>query len=142
MMVRIVDYRAVEPLKRFNLSRPINIPITPNRLNLATLTISIPQSAAKKNRVELIGTAGVRGITGISQLKFTIFRDRLEIFNTVQGIESAGSEQNYVVTFQGIDFNVGSGNHTYVLTVENMTPGTTAQVVGPVSFSALAISRE
>ncbi|WP_419670133.1 hypothetical protein [Alicyclobacillus macrosporangiidus] len=61
--------------------------------------------------------------------------------NTQQGVESAGSEQNYVVTFQAIDSNV-SGNHTYTLTVENRTAGTTARVVGPVNFSGLSIRRK
>ncbi len=93
---------------------------------------------ADDNRVELVASVGVRGITGIAQILFRIFRDGREIFNTLQGIESAGSEQNYVVTFQGIDSGV-SGHHTYVLTAENRTPGTTANVVGPISFSGLAI---
>jgi hypothetical protein len=115
------------------------IPRSPGRALLATLNVSLPRRA---NRVELIATVGVRGITGIAQVLFRIFRDGDEIFNTVQGIESAGSEQNYAVTFQAIDFNVGAGNHTYSLTAENTTSGTRARVVGPISFSALAIRKK
>lgn len=136
-MVRIVDFRAAQPRSRFNLSTATVIPHSPTRLRLATLRVSLRERAT----VELIATVGVRGVTGIAQVRFRIFRDGKEIFNNQQGIESAGSERNYVVTFQGIDMKVHSGTHTYTLTVENMTAGTTATVVGPISFSALAIKR-
>ncbi|BCJ88538.1 exosporium protein C [Effusibacillus dendaii] len=136
-MVRIVDFRATEPRRRFNLGRATVIPQSQRRLRLATLRVTLPQRAT----VKLLGTVGVRGVTGIAQVLFRIFRDGREIFNTQQGIESAGSEQNYTVTFQAIDFNV-TGNHTYTLTAENRTVGTTATIVGPVSFSALSVRRK
>jgi len=82
---------------------------------------------------------GVRGVTGIAQILFRIFRDGKEIFNTQQGIESAGSEQNYAVTFQAEDRNVRSGTHVYTVTAENRTANTRADVVGPISFSGLAV---
>jgi len=94
---------------------------------------------AQPNRVELVATVGVRGVTGIAQILFKIFRDGVQIFNTIQGIESAGSEQNYAVTFQAIDRNVRSGNHVYTVTAENLTANTRADVVGPISFSGLAV---
>ncbi|MFD0698759.1 exosporium protein C [Paenibacillus sp. GCM10027628] len=137
-MVRILDKDAVQPRSRFNLSRSFTIPRSPKRVVLAAIRLRIPVNA-QPNRVELIATVGVRGITGIAQIRFRIFRDGIEIFNTIQGIESAGSEQNYAVTFQAIDRNVRSGNHVYAVTAENLTANTRADVVGPISFSGLAV---
>jgi hypothetical protein len=136
---RVLDYKATEPRRRFNLTTAVTIPHSPSRIRLATIRLNIRNMRdVDDNRVELVATVGVRGVTGISQILFRIFRDGREIFNTQQGIESTGSEQNYAVTFQGIDSRV-SGKHTYVLTAENRTSGTTAKVVGPISFSGLAI---
>jgi hypothetical protein len=137
-MVRILDKAAVEPRRSFNLARSTIIPRTPKRLRLASITIRIPVNS-HPNRVELVATVGVRGVIGIAQILFRIFRDGKEIFNTQQGIESAGSEENYAVTFQAIDRNVRSGTHVYTVTAENRTANTRADVVGPVSFSGLAI---
>ena len=50
------------------------------------------------------------------------------------------SEVNYIATFQAIDMDVNKGTHRYQVTVENMTNGTEAAVVGPISFSGLAIA--
>ncbi|NRF94079.1 exosporium protein C [Paenibacillus frigoriresistens] len=138
-MVRILDKQAVQPLRRFNLSRSFIIPRSPKRVSLASIRIRIPSVNAQPNRVELVATVGVRGITGIAQILFRIFRDGREIFNTLQGIESAASEQNYAVTFQAIDRNVSSGNHVYTATAENQTANTRTDVVGPISFSGLAV---
>ncbi|MCE5170874.1 exosporium protein C [Paenibacillus profundus] len=135
-MAQILDYKATEPLRRFNRAKSFTIPFSPRRVRLASIRLRLPKRA---NRVQLIASVGVRGITGIAQILFKIFRDGTEIFNTKQGIESAGSEQNYIVTFQAIDFNVESGSHTYTVTAENTTAGTRADVVGPISFSGLAI---
>lgn len=137
-MVRILDFNAVQPRNKFNLSRSFIIPRSPKRVSLATIRITIPVNS-RPNRVELITTVGVRGITGIAQILFRIFRDGKEIFNTQQGIESSGSEQNYAVTFQAIDTNVRSGNHVYTVTAENLTRNTRADIVGPISFSGLAV---
>jgi len=138
-LVRILDKAAVQPRSRFNLSNPVTIRRSPASTRLATIRIRIPFVKAQPNRVELVATVGVRGVTGIAQILFRIFRDGVEIFNTQQGIESAGSEENYVVTFQAIDRNVRSGNHVYKVTAENRTANTRADIVGPVSFSGLAV---
>jgi hypothetical protein len=50
------------------------------------------------------------------------------------------SEVNYIVTFQSIDMNVRKGTHLYQVTVENIINDTEAAVVGPISFSGLAIA--
>ena len=84
---------------------------------------------------------GVRGVTGTSQLLFRIFRDEKEIFRAQEGVESdPTSEVNYIVTFQAIDMDVRKGTHLYQVTVENITNGAEAAVVGPISFSGLAIA--
>lgn len=137
-MARIIAKAAVQPRSRFNRSTSFTIARSPARSTLARLTIRIP-SLSQPNRVDLVATVGVRGVTGIGQILFRIFRDGREIFNTQQGIESTGSEQNYVVTFQAEDRNVRMGTHTYTLTAENRTSGTRVDVVGPISFSALAV---
>ncbi len=140
-MVHIIDYQATEPVNRVNQMRPVTIPHSPKRLVLATIRLTIPRRDANNNHVELIGTVGVRGVTGTSQLLVKIFRDGKEIFRAQEGVESdVTSEVNYVVTVQAIDTNVGQGSHTYQLTVENMTNGTEAAVVGPISFSGLAVA--
>jgi hypothetical protein len=135
-LARILEFKATQPRSRFNSSNPIVIPFSPNRVRLASILLSLPEKA---RRVELIASIGVRGITGIAQIVFKIFRNGKEIFNTIQGIESAGSEQNYIVTFQAINSNVTKGTHTFSLTAENETNGTEVNVVGPISLSGLAI---
>lgn len=138
--MRIIDFQTTEPLSRVNNNRPIPIPHAPRNLVLATIRLSIPREDANKNQVELIATVGVRGLMGTSQLLFKIFRDGREIFRTQEGVESdPASEVNYTVTFQAIDRNVGAGTHTYQVTVQNITNGTEAAVVGPISFSGLAV---
>lgn len=137
-MVRILDKAASQPRRRFNLVNSFIIRRSPARSRLATITIRIPANA-KPNRVDLVASVGVRGVTGIAQVLFRIFRDGKEIFNTLQGIESAGSEQNYVVTFQAEDRNVRAGTHVYTVTAENTTANTRVDVVGPISFSGLAV---
>ncbi|MDR0267786.1 exosporium protein C [Paenibacillus sp.] len=136
-MVRILDKAAVQPRSRFNLSNSMTIKRSPSRL--ATVRIRIPVSNAQPNRVELVTTVGIQGVTGIAQILFRIFRDGVEIFNTQQGIESAASEQNYAITFQAIDKNVRSGSHVYTVSAENLTANTRADIVGPISFSGLAV---
>lgn len=141
LMVRIIDYQATQPVSKVGQIRPILIPHSPRRAVLATIRITIPQRDANNNHVELIGTVGVRGVTGTSQLLFKIFRDGKEIFRSQEGVESdSESEVNYIVTVQAIDTNVRGGSHTYQFTVENSTNGTEAAVVGPISFSGLAIA--
>ncbi|KAB2330761.1 exosporium protein C [Cytobacillus depressus] len=138
-MVQVLDYQATEPLSMFNPAKGFIIPQAPFRVILASIRLNIPANASRNNKVELVSTVGVEGITNISQVVFRIFRNGREIFNTQTGVESAGSEINYNFTFQAIDFNVNAGANFYQLTVENITPNTQANVVGPISFSGLAI---
>jgi len=140
-MERIIDYQATEPVRKVGQIRPVTIPHSPRKVVLATIRISIPRVNANNNHVELVATVGVRGVMGTSQILFKIFRDGKEIFRAQEGVESdPTSEVNYIVTFQAIDTNVGEGTHTYQVTAENITNGTEAAVVGPISFSGLAIA--
>ena len=137
-MTHIIDYQAVQPLSKVD-ERTFEIPHSPRKVKLASIQLRIPKSDSRNNRVELIGTVGVKGISDIAQILFRIFRDGKEIFNAQAGIESADSEQYYIETFQAIDKNVNTGSHVYTLTVENLTDTARADVVGPISFSGLAI---
>ncbi|MGE7890812.1 exosporium protein ExsC [Bacillus cereus] len=140
-MTHIIDYQATQPISKTG-ETTFAIPASPDRAILAKIKLKISRRDARNNRVELIATVGVEGITEISQALFRIFRDNVEIFNTQVGIESTDSEQFYAQTFQAIDQDVSCGTHEYSLTVENLTSGTSAEVVGPLSFSGLAIGQE
>jgi len=137
-MARILNKATTQPKRKFSLANSFTISRSPSRSIIAIIRLRIPRNA-RPNLVDLVATVGVRGVTGISQILFRVFRDGVEIYNTLQGIESAGSEQNYVVTFQAEDKNVKSGTHTYTVTAENRTANTRAKVVGPISFSGLAV---
>ncbi|QED49313.1 hypothetical protein [Cytobacillus dafuensis] len=140
-MVRIIDYQAKQPISKVNNNNQTPIPQSPDKIVLASIRITIPKNA-KKNHVELIATAGLRGISETSQILFKIFRDGKEIFRAQEGIEAdPTSEVNYIVTFQAIDKNVRKGSHRYKVTAENITSDTEAAIVGPISFSGLAIKK-
>lgn len=138
-MAQVLDYQATEPLSTFNPNTAFPIPQAPFRVLLASIQINIPGTASRNNHVELLASIGVAGVTGISQIVFRVFRNGKEIYNTQDGVESAGSEQNYIFTFQAIDSNLPAGTSSYQVFAENITPNTQANVVGPVSFSGLAI---
>lgn len=140
-MTHIIDYQATQPINKTN-ETTFAIPASPDKAILATIKLKFSRRDSSNNRVELIATVGVKGITGISQVLFRIFRDNIEIFNTQVGIESTDSEQFYAQTFQAIDQDVSCGTHKYSLTVENLTSAASADVVGPLSFSGLAIGQE
>ncbi len=140
-MFRIIDYQAKQPISIVNNNKPIPIPLSPKVL--ATIDITIPRKDAHNNHVELIATVGVRGEndSGTSQILFKIFRDGKEIYRAQEGVESdPTSEVNYIVTIQAIDKNLGQGSHFYKLTAENIINGPQAAVVGPISFSGLAVA--
>lgn len=138
-MTHIIDFQATQPRNKTDAGQATLILHTPQKNKVAQLRVNIPHRDSRDNTVELIATVGVEGITNIAQIVFRIWRDTTQIFNTQVGIESTGSEQFYAITFQAIDQNLKSGNHVYTLTAENITPDAEAAIVGPVSFSALAI---
>ncbi|MCJ8013323.1 exosporium protein C [Paenibacillus sp. KQZ6P-2] len=137
-MARILDKAAVQSLSSFNPAKSFTIRRSPQKSGIASIPIRIPVNS-QPNRVDLVASVGVRGVKGIGQIRFRVFRGGTEIFNTQQGIESSGSEQNYVVTFQAEDFNVKAGTHAYTVTAENLAANTRVDVVGPITFSGLAV---
>jgi len=138
-MVQILDYQATEPLSTFNPETAFPIPQAPFKILLASIQINIPGTASRNNNVELLASIGVAGVTDISQIVFRVFRNGKEIYNTQDGVESADSEQNYIFTFQAIDSNLIAGANFYQVFAENITPSAQANIVGPISFSGLAI---
>jgi hypothetical protein len=83
--------------------------------------------------VELIATVGTE-TSELQHILYTIYRDGVKIFDTRQGTQNIET-----TTFQAIDFNLSPGKHVYKLTVEVLEDTSTSKVVGPLSFSALAI---
>lgn len=133
MSVQIIDYDATTPV-RGAFESDISIPSGPFSLQLAELRINIEEEGP--NRVELIATVGTQS-PELQQVLFTIFRDGAEIFRAQQGIQDIDT-----TTFQTIDFNVPPGAHVYTLTAEILDFTSESRVIGPVTFSALAIRVE
>ncbi|PGB06374.1 exosporium protein C [Bacillus toyonensis] len=139
-ITHIIDYQAIQPINKTDATT-FTIPDSPNKAILANIELKIPIKDSRNNRVELIATVGVKGITDISQILFRVFRNNIEIFHTQVSIRSTDSEQYYVETFQTINKNISCGIHEYTLTVENLTSAASADVIGPLTFSALAIGQ-
>lgn len=117
----------------------ITIPLTPAGQGISLVRITVPPVAPiANNRVELKATVGFRGDFGTGSVLFRIFRDGHEIYYAREGFES-GFEKYYLTTLQAIDAGVAPGTHDYVLSVELLSAGTAATVIGPITFSALAI---
>lgn len=134
-MAQILAYNVSEPA-RITDGASIPIPLTPAGVGIADFSLVIP---SVPNFVELKATVGIRGDVDIASVLFRIFRDGQVIFYAREGIET-DFEQFYLVPIQMVDPNVTPGAHTYTLSVENLTAGTTATVVGPIVFSGLAVS--
>ncbi|OPH49620.1 hypothetical protein BC351_37125 [Paenibacillus ferrarius] len=115
----------------------IPVPLTPAGVGIAAVSVIVPGTFP--NVVELKATVGVRGDTGTGSLLFRIFRDAQVIYYARLGIE-AGFEKYYVPTLQAIDVNPPQGSHGYTLSIESLTPGVTATVIGPITMSASVIN--
>jgi hypothetical protein len=138
MTVNILAFAETVPSRTATEILPIPIPVSATPLTLASVTVKLDSNAPLNNRIELNASVGVAGTGSVSQVIFRIFRDGSPIFNTQEGIQTA-TEQFYIVRFLTVDFNVPIGSHTYALTVERSTGGATADVAGPITFSALAL---
>ncbi|MCY9691507.1 exosporium protein C [Paenibacillus alginolyticus] len=115
----------------------IPVPLTPAGVGLAEVRVDVP--ATFPQVVELKATIGLRGDVGTGSVLFRIFRDGQVIYYARQGIES-GFEKYYVPTIQAIDVNPPAGSHGYTLSIESLTAGLTAVVIGPITLSALVIN--
>jgi hypothetical protein len=142
-----LDYKASVPSNMTGGVPAIALPGAPG-VQLADLGIFIPPPVPMPNRVELKGTLGIQALTGTPLAVFRIFRlangigPGVQIFNKEQTLEPAPAEAFYTLSFLMIDFNVSAstGFIVYRLTGELSNPiGNTANVVGPVTFTGLAV---
>ena len=136
MTVQVIDYKSSVPSSVAG-GGVIAIP-TGTPVQIADLGVYITPSSARPNRVELIATVGVRALVGISDQVFYILRDGVIIF-TAQQSANAATATDQTATVQTIDFEVSNGFHVYTLQVQNVVAGTTSEVLGPITFSALAL---
>jgi hypothetical protein len=142
----ILDYKASVPSSFFGVTPSVVIPQTPTQLQVADLGVFLPNTipSSAGNRVLLTADVGVRNLGPIfnNAVIFHIYRDGREIFNTNIGLQIPGVvTSDYNVTFSTIDENVAFGFHLYQLTVQAIiqTAQSTAQVVGPITFSGLGL---
>lgn len=145
MSTVILDYKASVP-SSFVLGTPaMTIPQTPTQLQLADLGMFLPATVSSTNNtVSLFADVGVRNLGPIfnNAAVFHIYRDGREIFNTDVGLQiPSTATSDYNITFNTIDENVPFGFHVYQLTVQAIiqTAMSTAQVIGPITFSGLGL---
>lgn len=143
MAEQILDYKASEP-SSISGSDSIFVPQSPANFQIADLGLFLTPPVPSPNHVRLIANLGIQNISigVVQQVVFRIFRDENEIFRTQQGLDFTGvggDEQFYTVSLQALDFNVPSGFHVYTLTVERLTATVGDVVIGPITFSGLAI---
>ncbi|CAH0122448.1 MULTISPECIES: exosporium protein C [unclassified Paenibacillus] len=132
MAVQFIDYNASVPTP-VSGGVAIPVPITPAGVGIASFRLTVP---GVPNFVDLKAVVGVRGDTGVSDVLLRIFRDTNVIYYVRQGIES-GFEKYYSVPVQFTDANVAPGVHDYTLSIENLSAGTSATVIGPIAFSGI-----
>jgi hypothetical protein len=142
----ILDYKASVPSSFFGGTPAVTIPQTPTQLQVADPGIFLPQitSSSINNNVFLFADVGVRNLGPIfnNAVVFHIYRDGREIFNTDIGLQIPGVvTSDYNIAFSTIDGQVPFGFHVYQLTVQAIiqTAQSTAQVVGPITFSGLGL---
>lgn len=142
----ILDYKASEPSNQTGGGAPIALPV--GGVQLADLGIFIVPPVPISNRIELKGTVGLQALTGNPVVFIRIFRQvngmgpDVEIYNDRFTPEIAPAETFYTTSFHTIDFNVSAatGFIVYKLRGEVLSaPAGTAQVVGPISFTGLAV---
>ncbi|SFS94990.1 hypothetical protein [Marininema halotolerans] len=142
---QILDYNASVPRSVQVPGSRLTIPSSPDRLQVAGTGVYLPSTSTRANRVQLQGTIGClfEGSSNVtySQLLIRIFRDGGEIFNAPYSLIPVGLNNFFTISIQTIDFNLNSLFHVYSMTIESLDfVGTPGLVVGPITFSALAIS--
>ena len=142
----VLDYKASVPSNQTGGLPAFALPV--GGTELADLGIFIVPPVPATNRIELKGTVGMQALTGTPVVLLRIFRldngmgPAVEIFNKRFTPEPAPAEAFYTASFHTIDFNVAaaSGFIVYRLTGEILpAPVGTVNVVGPVTFTGLAI---
>ncbi|QJD85400.1 hypothetical protein [Cohnella herbarum] len=111
----------------------IPVPLTPAKVTLASVIVTIP--AVVPRFVQINATVGVSGDVGTGTYLYRINRGGTEIYYSLVGIES-GYEKFELNTLLAIDGNATPGPQAYTLTIETVSPGLTATVIGPIEISA------
>ncbi|MDN8592601.1 hypothetical protein Q0V21_28165 [Paenibacillus sp. 11B] len=146
-LTTLLDYKASVPSNQIGGIADIPLTVSPG-VQLADLGIFITPPIPAVNRVELKGTLGLQGISGNPIVTVTITRlpDNIGpgsvIFTKQINIEAqALTEIFYTSSFSTIDFNVTSatGLIVYTLTAQIAAAGNVANVVGPITFTGMAI---
>ncbi|MBT2292638.1 hypothetical protein J7E73_26580 [Paenibacillus albidus] len=135
----IIDYNAtvVTPI-----ANGVNIPIpnTPAGISIATTSVYIDPAnpASATNRVELTATFGYRSIVGEPEIIVRLWRAGTEIYYALAGDAFNAVDEYSLVSLQMIE-HAPLGTQNYQLIVENRNPLSTARVIGPITFTAIAI---
>jgi hypothetical protein len=106
-------------------------------MSVALFGMSIPTT---NTNVVLFGSVGIRSTLGAPEILFKVIRDTQVIGSTLSSPLAAGEFRNVPISF--VDQNVPIGFHSYTLTAELTTSSVTtnATIVGPVTFTGLAIT--
>jgi hypothetical protein len=139
MAKTIIDYNAtvVTPI-----ANGVNIPVptTPAGVSIATTSVYIDPAnpASATNRVELTATFGYRSIVGEPEIIVRLWRAGTEIYYALAGDAFNGVDEYSLVSLQMIE-HAPLGTQNYQLIVENRNAASTARVIGPITFTAIAI---
>ncbi|HEY2495406.1 MAG TPA: hypothetical protein VGI33_21175 [Paenibacillus sp.] len=135
----IIDYNAtvVTPI-----ANGVNIPIptTPVGVSIATTSVFIDPAnpASSTNKVELTATFGYRSLTGAPEVIVRLWRAGTEIYYALAGDAFDSVDEFSLVSLQMIE-HAPLGTQNYQLIVENRNAASTATVIGPITFTAIAI---
>jgi hypothetical protein len=134
MVKKLVNYNSSVPTN-FNDSISRIVTVTPIRVAAFGMTIF-----SDNTNIVLSGTVGYRSTLGAPEILFKVIRDTAVISSTLSSPVAVGEFRNFPFNF--VDINVPEGFHSYKLTAELTTDSITteATIVGPVSFTGIAIS--
>ncbi|SDI13093.1 hypothetical protein SAMN05216352_10513 [Alteribacillus bidgolensis] len=134
MAKELVNYQSSVPTN-FNDSISRSVSETPISVALFGMT-----TFTSNTNVVLFGSVGLRSTLGTPEVLFKVIRDTAVIGSTLSSPIAAGEFFNVPISF--VDLNVPPGFHRYTLTAELTTSSVTtnADIVGPVTFTGLAIT--
>jgi len=142
----ILDYKASVPSSTVLGAGTVTIPQAPNLLMVADLGIFISEvTPPTMNRVMLSGDLGVRSLGPLfnNVVGLHVYRDGVEVFNSLTGLQipAGGTTFNYNIVFHFVDEFVPTGFHVYQFGVNAFiqTVQSSTQVIGPITFSGLAV---
>ncbi|WP_162944224.1 hypothetical protein [Paenibacillus aceti] len=139
MAKQIIDYNStvVTPI-----SNGVNIPVphSPAGVSIATTSVFIDPAnpASFTNKVELTATLGYQSLVDSPEVLVRIWRAGTEIYYGLAGNAFNGVDRFSLVSVQMID-TAPLGVQNYQLIVEDRNPLSSAKIIGPITFTALAI---